>query len=112
MRRPVMSLVLWALVLALGMSAMSAVVFHVVGVPWRKSMGDVLFLEGALLLVAGGVIDVGRSITFTRIRGASHVSDPPPVISKPSRNYILLIAGLLLCLQGAALVHILSAAPG
>lgn len=112
MRPRVMSHLLWALVLALGISATSALAIQLLGAPWRRSLGDALFLEGALLLVTGGLIDVGHSITFTRIRGASHISDPPPAMRKPSRNYILLIAGLLLCLQGALLAHIFSAVRG
>ena len=112
MRPRVLSHLLWAVVLALGMSATSAVAIQLLGVPWRGSIGDALFLEGALLLVTGGLVDVGRSITVTRIRNASHISRPPRAMMTPGRNYILLIAGLLLCLQGALLAHILSATRG
>jgi hypothetical protein len=105
---------LWAFLLAEGFSAISAISIGWLGVPWRGSIGDVLFIEGAVLLVAGGLIDVCRSPTFAHIRALSRsrIGDPPPRIRQPNRNYILLIAGLLLCLQGALLVYLFPASRG
>ena len=108
MRSKLISYAFWAFVLAQGCGALSATAIGLLGFPWRRSVGDALFLEGAVLLIVGGLIDMSHSITFSRIRALrrSKVSDPPPPIHTPRRNYILLIAGTLLCLQGALLAYL------
>jgi len=106
MRSKPIPYLLWAFALAEGFGAVGAISSELLGAPWRRSIGDILFLEGAILLVAGGLIDVSRSVTFGRIRAVlrSQIADPPAPIQGPGRNYILLIAGLLLCLQGMLVV--------
>ena len=108
MRSRLVSYMVWAFLLAQGAGLLSAACIALTGVSWRRTMGDALFLEGAVLLVAGGLIDVGRSLTVSQIRllQGGRVGDPPPRIQKPGRTYVLLIAGLLLCLQGALLVYL------
>ena len=108
MRSRLASYLLWAFLLALGVGLLSAACIALSGASWRKIMGDALFLEGAVLLVAGGLVDVGRSLTVAHIRGLreGRAGDPPPRIQKPGRTYVLLIAGLLLCLQGALFVYL------
>ncbi|HSB72323.1 MAG TPA: hypothetical protein VLT62_23585 [Candidatus Methylomirabilis sp.] len=114
MRSRLASYLLWAFLLAQGVGVLSAACIGLAGGSWRRMMGDALFLEGAVLLVAGGLIDVGRSLTVAHIRGLGErqAGDPPPRIRKPGRTYVLLIAGLLLCLQGALFVYLFPARPG
>jgi len=67
---------------------------------------DVLFLEGALLIVAGGIGDLSKSITFSHIRAMikSNSSAPPP-IKKARLTGILLISGLLICAHAVVWVY-------
>ena len=69
-------------------------------------MGDVLFCEGAVLLVAAGLLDVSRSITVAHIRALPRIGEAPPSVRRPGRAFVLVIAGVLLCLQGALLVRL------
>jgi hypothetical protein len=98
---------LWALIVAEGLCAITAVAIRLLGFPWRGTLGDALFLEGAVLFIVVGLIDMGRSITFGRIRALrkSSFGDPPPEIKKPGRSYMLLLAGLVLFLQGGLLAY-------
>jgi hypothetical protein len=96
--------------LAEGLGGLSAVALVLLGPAWRQSIGDTLFVEGAILLVIGGVLDLGRSITFQQIRRRPRIGEAPPSVQRPGRLFILVIAGLLLCGQGFLLVRLL--APG
>ena len=111
MRSSLGSCLLWGIVLAEVFGVVGVISSEALGVSWRRSIADILFLEGAVLLVAGGLIDMGRSVTFAHIRAVLglRISDPPAPVQGPGRNYILLIAGLLLCLQGALAVYLLPA---
>ena len=105
------SYLLWAVVLAQALCVLSALSIKLLGMPWRKTLGDLLFLEGALLLVAGGLLDLCRSITLAHIRGLhkSRFGEPPSPVKKPGRGYVLLIAGLLLCIQAVLLLVLFTA---
>ncbi len=98
---------LWAIIVAEGLCVITAIVIGLLGFPWRRVLGDALFLEGAVLLVTGGLLDIGRSITFGHIRALrkSRFDDGPPEIKKPGRNYVILIAGLVLCVQGGLIAY-------
>jgi hypothetical protein len=85
---------------------------ELLGKPWRRSIGDTLFVEGAIFLVMGGLLDLSRSITVSQIRRLARVGQAPPTIRTPGRIYILVIAGLLMCVQGIVLVRFLSPARG
>ena len=98
---------LWAFIAAEGICAITAVAIRLMGFPWRRVLGDALFLEGAVLLVAGGLLDIGRSVTFSHIRALrrSRFGDAPPEVKAPGRNYVVLLAGLILCIQGGLLAY-------
>ena len=85
----------------------TALAVRLLGYPWRGVLGDALFLEGAVLLIVAGLIDMYRSITVGRIRALhkSGFDDPSTEIKKPGRTYILLLAGIVLCLQGGLLAY-------
>jgi hypothetical protein len=106
MRSTWTSSLLWALAIAEGVGALSGVSIAVLGIPWRRSIGDVLFFEGAVLLVVAGLLDVGRSITVAHIRALPRIGEAPPSVRKPGRTIVLVIAGVLMCLQGALLVRL------
>ncbi len=100
------SSLLWALVIAEGLGVLSGAGVALLGIPWRRSMGDLLFLEGAVLLVAAGLTDIGRSITVAHIRALPRIGEPPPSVRRIGRTIILVMAGVLLCLQGALLARL------
>lgn len=104
---------LWALVLAEGLCAIDGLIIWLLGLPWRSALADAMLFEGAILFVAGGIIDFSRSLTLAHIRGlrAYRPIDPPPRIKTPGQRYILLIAGLLLCVQAMLTVYVFPA-PG
>ncbi len=77
------------------------------GYSWRRTIGDTLFVEGAVLLAIAGVLDLGRSITIRHIRALAHGGETPASIAGSGRLLILVIAGLLLCGQGILLVRLL-----
>jgi hypothetical protein len=106
MRSAWVSYLLWALGIAEGVSVLTALCIELAGIPWRSAIGDTLFFEGAVLLVIGGLVDMARSVTFTHIRALPQIGGAPPRIRKPGRSVVLLIAGLLLCLQGVLLVRL------
>ncbi len=81
---------------------------RLLGRAWERSIGDTLFVEGALFLVAAGMLDLARSITAQRIRALLQTGAAPPVVAKSGHLVILVIVGLLLCGQGILLVHVLS----
>jgi len=99
------------LALAEGLCGTSALLIWLLKWPWPRSFGDALFFEGAGLLVLCGAVDLGRSVTFSRVRGlrSSTLHDAPPEVRKPRWRYVLLTAGLLLCVQGAAVVYLFPA---
>ena len=97
---------LWALAIAEGAGVLSGVSIELLGLPWRRSLGDVLFFEGAVLLVLGGLLDMGRSITIAHIRALPRIGEAPPSVQRPGRTFILLMAGVLMCLQGLLLVRL------
>ena len=101
-----------ALMLAEGLCAISVILIWLLRWPLQDKLADTLFLEGAVLLVVGGFMDIGRSITFEHIRALrnSSIGDPPQKVKKHGFTYVFLIAGLLLCVQGALLVHLFPAA--
>ena len=99
---------LWALGLSFGLTALSAAAIYLLGYPWRRTIGDTLFVEGAILLVIGGLLDLGRSITVGQIRAlARGGGGPPSPIPRSGRLCILVIAGLVLCGEGFLLVRLL-----
>jgi len=67
---------------------------------------DILFLEGAVLIVAGGLCDLSQSISFSHIRALikSNSTDPPPIKRARSAG-ILLISGLLVCAHAVVWVY-------
>lgn len=100
------SYLLWAVAIAEGLGLLNALFIELLGLPWRRLIGDALFFEGAALLVAGGLVDVGRSITISHVRALPRIGEPPPSVRKPGRTFVLVIAGLLMCLQGALLTRL------
>jgi hypothetical protein len=106
--KPLATTALWCIGGAEALGCLSAVVMRLLGHAWQRSIGDTLFVEGALFLVAAGMLDLARSITAQRIRALSQAVPPPPAVAKPGRLVILVIVGLLLCGQGILLVHVLS----
>ena len=106
MRSTWKSSLLWALAIAEGVGVLSGLSIELLGRPWRRSIGDVLFFEGAVLLLVGGLLDMGRSITFAHIRALPRIGEAPPSVRKPGRAFVLVIAGVLMCLQGVLLVRL------
>lgn len=102
----------WAVLITEGVGVLSGIAIELLGKPWRRSIGDTLFVEGAILLVMGGLLDLGRSITMTQIRALPRVGQVPPTIRKPGRISILVIAGLLMCAQGIVLARLFSLSQG
>lgn len=93
----------WSILLAEGVGLLSGVAIELLGKPWRGTIGDTLFVEGAVFLVLGGLLDLGRSITVSQIRRLGRPQDAPPPVRKPGGMSILVIAGLLMCVQGIVL---------
>jgi hypothetical protein len=113
MRARAIKYLLWSLVLAESLCGTSALVIWLLGLPWQGLLGDLLFIEGGLLLITGGLADVLQSVTVAHIRSLAkrHPSDPPPQVRGPGRRYILLLAGMLLCMQGILLVYRIRSSP-
>ncbi len=90
-----------AFLLAEGICALSITLMRSFDVSVSERLIDVLFFEGAVLFAVSGLIDVGRSVTFSNLRDlcSSNIPDSPPQVKKPGYVYILLIAGLLLFAQ-------------
>lgn len=103
---------LWAVVIAVGAGLCSGITLHLLGIAWRRLIGDALFVEGALLLVIAGLLDMGRSITFAHIRALPRIGDPPPSLRARGRTLLLVTVGLLLCLEGVLLVRLFAKAQG
>jgi hypothetical protein len=112
MRSTWISSLLWGVTIAEALGVLSGICLELLGLPWRRLMGDALFFEGALLLVLGGLLDMGRSITIAHIRALPRIGEAPPRVRKPGRTFILLIAGVLMCLQGVLLVRLFPLARG
>ncbi len=72
---------------------------------FRPVFGDALFVEGALLLVLAGLLDVTRSVTAAHIWTRPRIGDPPPSIERTQRTYALVVVGVLLCLEGVLVAH-------
>ena len=104
-----MILVLWALVLAEGFFIVDVFIVRLLGVPWRNFLADAMLFEGAVLFIAGGILDLGRSITFAHIRGLRtyRPTDPPAQVKTPGKGYILLIAGIFLCGQAVLIIYVI-----
>jgi len=73
---------------------------------FRPVFGDALFVEGAVLLVLAGLLDAARSVTVEHIWTRPKIGDPPPAIRRTRWAYALVIAGILLCLEGALVAHV------
>jgi len=99
--------VLWACGLSVGLTALTAAAICLLGYSWRRTIGDTLFVEGAILLVIGGVLDLGRSITVRQIRALARGGGGPPSVPRSGRLGILVIGGLVLCGEGFLLVRFL-----
>lgn len=95
----------WSTLITEGVGVLSGIAMELFGKPWRRSIGDTLFVEGAIFLVMGGLLDLSRSITVSQIRVLRRVGQEPPAIRKPGGISILVMAGLLMCAQGVALVR-------
>jgi hypothetical protein len=102
----------WSILIAEGVGLLSGVAIELLGKPWRGSVGDTLFVEGAVFLVVGGLLDFGRSITVSQLRRLGRPQDAPPPIRKPGGMSILVMAGLLLCVQGIVLGRLFAAPKG
>jgi hypothetical protein len=98
----------WSILIAEGVAVLSGIAIELFSKPWRRSIGDTLFVEGAIFLVMGGLLDLSRSITVSQIRGLARVGQGPPTIRTPGRISILVIAGLLMCAQGILLGRLFS----
>jgi hypothetical protein len=102
---------LWTLIqsvlLAEGLVIVTVAVFRWLDTAKSQDIIDVLFLEGAVLIVAGGLCDFCKSITFSHIRALlkSNTYAPPP-IERTRLAGILLIAGLLICAHAVLWVYI------
>ena len=95
-----------SVLLAEGFVIVTVAVFRWLDTLQTQYIIDVLFLEGALLIVAGGLCDLSKSITFSHIRAMikSNSSAPPP-IKKARLTGILLISGLLICAHAVVWVY-------
>jgi hypothetical protein len=95
-----------SVLLAEGLVIVTLAVFHWLDPAKSQNIIDILFLEGALLIVAGGLCDLSKSITFTHIRALirSNTSAPPP-IKRARLGGILLISGLLICAHAVIWVY-------
>ena len=72
----------WAVLITEGAAILSGIAIELLGKPWQRSIGDTLFFEGAILLVMGGILELGRSITFSQIRALPRVGQEPPTIDR------------------------------
>jgi hypothetical protein len=95
-----------SVLLAEGFVIVTVAVFRWLDTANSQNIVDILFLEGALLIVAGGLGDFSKSITFSHIRALlkSNSSAPPP-IKKARLAGILLISGLLICAHAVIWVY-------
>ena len=101
---------LWALIqsvlLAEGLVVVTIAVFRWLDPAKSLNIIDILFLEGALLMVAGGLCDLSKSITFSHIRALIRSkTSPPPSYKRTGLAGILLIAGLLVCANAVVWTH-------
>ena len=96
-----------SVLLAEGLVIVTVAVFRCLDAEKSQNIIDVLFLEGAVLILAGGLGDICKSITFSHIRALikSNTSAPPP-IERTRLAGILLIAGLLICAHAVFWVYI------
>lgn len=96
---------LWTLGIAQAVAILGGLAGERLGMSVRPVFGDALFVEGALLLVLAGLLDVKRSVTAAHIWTRPRLGDPPPSIRRTRWAYALVIAGVLLCLEGVLLAH-------
>jgi uncharacterized membrane protein YidH (DUF202 family) len=96
-----------SVLLAEGFVIVTVAAFRWLDTEKSQNIVDVLFLEGALLIVAGGLGDLSKSITFSHIRAMikSNSSVPPP-IKKARLAGILLISGLLICAHAVIWIYL------
>lgn len=97
---------LWTLGIAQAVAILGGLASERLGMSVRPVFGDALFVEGALLLVLAGLLDVTRSVTVAHIWTRPRIGDPPPSIRRTRRAYALMIAGVLLCLEGVLVAHV------
>jgi hypothetical protein len=98
--------IIQSILLSEGLVIVTVAVFRWLDTLQTQNIIDVLFLEGALLIVAGGLCDLSKSITFSHIRALikSNTSVLPP-IKRARLGGILLISGLLICAHAAIWVY-------
>lgn len=97
---------LWTLGIAQAVAILGGLAGERLGMSVRPVFGDAIFVEGALLLVLAGLLDVTRSVTAAHIWTRPRLGDPPPSIRRTRRAYALVIAGVLLCLEGVLVAHV------
>ena len=97
---------LWTLGIGQAVAILGGLASERLGMSVRPVFGDALFVEGALLLVLAGLLDVTRSVTVAHIWTRPRIGDPPPSIRRTRRANALVIAGVLLCLEGVLLAHV------
>jgi hypothetical protein len=102
----------WSILISEGVGLLSGVAIELLGKPWQGSIGDTLFVEGGVFLVLGGLLDLGRSITVSQLRRLGRSPEAPPPVRKPGGMSILVIAGLLLCVQGIVFGRLFAAPKG
>jgi len=95
-----------SVLLAEGFVIATIAVFRWLDTAESQNIVDVLFLEGAVLIAAGGLWDLGQSITFSHIRALikSNTAAPAP-IKRTRLASILLISGLLICAHAVIWVY-------
>ena len=102
---------IWAtLLLVEGTCVFSWIGLILIDDPFEIDFGDIIFIEGGLFLLVGGIFDLTGSITFSHVL-AIHKSEffaPPPEVKKTSRSYTFFISGVLLCVQGGVVSYITS----
>ena len=96
-----------SILLAEGLVIVTIAVFRWLDTAKSPHIIDILFLEGAVLIVAGGLCDLSQSITFSHIRALikSNTSAPPP-INRARLAGILLISGFLICAHAVIWLNI------
>ena len=105
MKRP--RTLIQSVLLAEGLVVVTIAVFRWLDTGKSLHIIDILFLEGAVLVAAGGLCDLSKSITFSHIRALlkSNSSAPPP-IERTRLAGILLMSGLLICAHAVIWVYI------
>ena len=106
----VTGLILKAAMLSTGILLLDMVGLWLLGLWGKARLADVLFVEGAVLMVISGMKDFSRSLTMANIRHLFSRRGFHTTIRSHSHSagaLVLLLSGIFLCIQAVFVIPLL-----